>query len=270
VENAVDRERLHLTLEPLGVTETIATLQRRIVERFPGSGLGAVCGNLLTVAQAGSARAERIARRHVLLRLGLLVLLLGGAALLTAVLTQVDYSHVGGDSVFSVFQGIEAVAKLAVLTGASVLFMITLEQRLKRRRALGALHELRAIMHVIDMHQLTKDPTAAVIVGGQTASSPPRTLTPYELSRYLDYCSEMMSLTAKVAVLLAQSLPDPEVTEAVSDIERIAAGMSQKIWQKIMMLDSAAGEPLASATGGQRRHAAAAGRKHLTRDGQTG
>jgi hypothetical protein len=48
----------------------------------------------------------------------------------------------------------------------------------------------------------------------------------------------MMSLTSKVAVLFAQSLPDPVVTEAVSDIERIAAGMSQKIWQKIMMLES--------------------------------
>jgi hypothetical protein len=243
----VDRERLNLTLEPPLVIETIATLQRRIVERFPGAGLGRVCGDLLTVAQASSARAEQIARRHVLLRLGLLILSVGGAALLAWVLSRVDYSRTGGDSVFNVFQGIEAVANLVVLTGGTLLFMITIEQRLKRRRALAALHELRAIMHVIDMHQLTKDPTAAVIVGGKTASSPPRTLTPYELSRYLDYCSEMMSLTSKVAVLFAQCLPDPVVTEAVSDIERIAAGMAQKVWQKIMMLDSAIRHAPASA-----------------------
>jgi hypothetical protein len=88
------------------------------------------------------------------------------------------------------------------------------------------------------MHQLTKDPSAAVSVGGKTPSSPARTLTPYELSRYLDYCAEMMSLTSKVAVLFAQSLPDPVVTDAVSDIERIASGMAQKVWQKIMMLDA--------------------------------
>lgn len=243
----MDRERLNLTLEPPLVIETIATLQRRIVERFPGAGLGKVCGDLLTVAQASSARAEQIARRHVLLRLGLLILSVGGAALLAWVLSRVDYSRTGGDSVFNVFQGIEAVANLVVLTGGTLLFMITIEQRLKRRRALAALHELRAIMHVIDMHQLTKDPTAAVIVGGKTASSPPRTLTPYELSRYLDYCSEMMSLTSKVAVLFAQCLPDPVVTEAVSDIERIAAGMAQKVWQKIMMLDSAIRHAPASA-----------------------
>jgi hypothetical protein len=237
MENAVDRRRVNLALEPLGVIETIATLQRRIVERFPGAGLGAVCGDLLTVAQAGSARAERIARRHVLLRLGLLVLSAGGLALLAWVLSRVDYSRIGGDSAFNVFQGIEAAASLVVLTGGTLLFVIAIEQRLKRRRALAALHDLRAIMHVIDMHQLTKDPAEAVIVGGKTASSPPRTLTPRELSRYLDYCSEMMSLTSKAAVLFAQRLPDPVVTEAVSDIERVAAAMSRKIWQKIMMLD---------------------------------
>lgn len=238
METSVQRVHPSLTLDPRRVIDTIATLQRRITERFPGAGLGAVCGELLALAKESSARAQAIARRHVLLRLGLAALSATGIALFAWVLSQLDFTRTAADSVYTVFQGIEAVANLVVLTGGTLLFMITIEQRLKRRRALGALHELRAIVHVIDMHQLTKDPSAAVSVGGKTPSSPARTLTPYELSRYLDYCSEMMSLTSKVAVLFAQSLPDPVVTEAVSDIERIASGMSQKIWQKIMMLDS--------------------------------
>ena len=48
----------------------------------------------------------------------------------------------------------------------------------------------------------------------------------------------MLSLTSKVAVLYAQVFPDPVVTDAVSDIERITAGLSQKIWQKIMILQA--------------------------------
>ena len=88
------------------------------------------------------------------------------------------------------------------------------------------------------MHQLTKDPSAVVSIAGNTASSPPRTLSRFEVTRYLDYCSEMLSLTAKVAVLFAQVFPDATVTETVSDIERIAAGLSQKIWQKIMILET--------------------------------
>ena len=109
---------------------------------------------------------------------------------------------------------------------------------MKRRAALQALHELRSIVHVIDMHQLTKDPSLVVTVAGKTASSPQRVLSPFEVARYLDYCSEMVSLTSKVAVLFAQGFPDPVVTEVVSDIERVAAGLSQKIWQKIMILQS--------------------------------
>ncbi len=46
----------------------------------------------------------------------------------------------------------------------------------------------------------------------------------------------MLSLTSKVAVLFGQSLDDQAVAEVVSDIERVSAGLSQKIWQKIMLL----------------------------------
>jgi hypothetical protein len=99
------------------------------------------------------------------------------------------------------------------------------------------LHELRSIIHVIDMHQLTKDPGADASVSTPTASSPKRTLDNHQLVRYLDYCSEMLSLTAKVAALYAQSFPDPVVTEAVNDLERTAASLSQKIWQKINILE---------------------------------
>lgn len=249
-----------LTLDPQRVIETIAILQKRITERFPGAGLGAVCGELLVVARETSARAERIGRRHILLRLGLFALAASGIALLLWVLWALRNVYVShkliesvpspfqgidistlfrGVDISSLFQGIDALANLLVLTGGILFFMVTVEVRLKRRQALAALYELRALVHVIDMHQLTKDPSTIISVGGNTPSSPARTLTPYEVSRYLDYCAEMLSLTSKIAVLYAQSLPDAIVTEAVSDIERIASGMSQKIWQKIMMLDAA-------------------------------
>jgi hypothetical protein len=148
-----------------------------------------------------------------------------------------------------VLQGLEAAANLLVLMGAGVFFMFRIEERLKRRAALKALHELRSIVHVIDMHQLTKDPSTTVTIAGKTASSPARTLSRIEVARYLDYCSEMLSLTSKVAVLFAQGFPEPTVTEAVSDIERISAGLSQKIWQKIIILEALGPEVRQSAVG---------------------
>ena len=214
------------------VIETITALQRRIEERFPSAGLRGVCGELLTIARESSQRAQAIGRNKTPLRLLVFAFLVGSLWLLAWILSLTD-------SVYSVLQGIEAAANLTVLMGAALFFLFRIEERVKRRRALRALHELRSIVHVIDMHQLTKDPSGSVSIGGSTLSSPSRTLTRFELSRYLDYSSEMLSLTAKVAVLYAQSFPDTEVTEAVSDIERIAAGLSQKIWQKIMILQSA-------------------------------
>ena len=133
----------------------------------------------------------------------------------------IDFTKTAADNVYSLLQGIEAATNLTLLTGTGAFFLIRAEARLKRRRALSALHELRSIVHVIDMHQLTKDPSKFV-VGGNTPSSPPLLLDTFQMTRYLDYCSEMVSLTSKIAVLFAQSLPDRAVTEAVSDISALA------------------------------------------------
>jgi len=233
-------------LDPAKVIETIELLRQRIAERFPGAGLVGVAAELLQIAKENSARAERISRRNVPLRVAIVVLLAGGLAGLLWIVRLIDFSRTSSDNVYSVLQGIEAAANLIVLIGAALFFLVTLEERLKRRRAMRALHELRSIVHVIDMHQLTKDPSSSVSIGGKTPSSPARTLSRAEVTRYLDYCSEMLSLTSKVAVLFAQGFPEPTVTEAVSDIERIAAGLSQKIWQKINILEALGPEGLGS------------------------
>ena len=72
-----------------------------------------------------------------------------------------------------------------------------------------------------------------------TAASPKRVMTAFELGRYLDYCSEMLSLTGEVAALYAQDLDDPVVVEAVNDIEMPATNLSRKVWQKIAILQAA-------------------------------
>lgn len=230
--------RSYRSLDPQKVIETISALHQRIVERFPGAGLGEVCSELKFIAEHNSQRAEAIGRRNIPLRVFFLALVVGGLWLLTRVAFLVSLPSTTADNVYSVLQGIEAAMNIIVLMGAALFFLVTIEDRLKRRRALTALHELRSIVHVIDMHQLTKDPSMGVSVGGDTPSSPARTLSRFEITRYLDYCSEMLSLTSKVAVLYAQVFPDPVVTDAVSDIERITAGLSQKIWQKIMILQA--------------------------------
>lgn len=61
-------------------------------------------------------------------------------------------------------------------------------------------------------------------------------MSDFELSRYLDYCSELLSLTGKVAALYVQDFQDPVVLAAVNEIEELTTGLSRKIWQKLMVL----------------------------------
>jgi hypothetical protein len=89
------------------------------------------------------------------------------------------------------------------------------------------------------MHQLTKDPEHLLSPGMRTASSPESTLSRFELARYLDYCSELLAITSKLAALHLQSLRDPVVLDAVSDVEVLSSNLSNKIWQKIVILDTA-------------------------------
>jgi hypothetical protein len=63
-------------------------------------------------------------------------------------------------------------------------------------------------------------------------------MTPFELNRYLDYCSESLALISKIAALYVQGFEDPILLNAVDDVEDLTAGFSRKIWQKITILET--------------------------------
>jgi hypothetical protein len=139
-------------------------------------------------------------------------------------------------------QTLEAGINDIVLIGLGVFFLLSIERRLKRRRVLAAISELRSIAHIIDMHQLTKDPQHALRALVDTPASPKRTRDRESLSRYLDYCSEMLSLTGKIAALYVQKFDDAVVLAAVNEVETLTTGLSGKIWQKLVILET--GSPI--------------------------
>ena len=233
---------MYRTLNPGKIISTLETLGQRITERFPGSGLASVCADLTALARETSVRSNQIARPNLWLRALIWLSIAAGVALLTAVGYVIFTSTKTSDDLFSTLQGIDSGFNILVLMGASLYFMSSLEVRLKQRRALMALHEFRSIIHVIDMHQLTKDPGMMAAV--RTSASPDRDLTPFELTRYLDYCSEMLSLTAKCAALYVEKLSDPVVVDTVGDIERLTSDLSSKIWQKITIVQGLEGRDM--------------------------
>ena len=227
--------RNYRALDPTKIVETLEKLELRIASRFPGSGLSRVCSGLIEVAKQTSHRIEYVSRPNWVLRLLLITMVGAGLVILVYLASQVSTMK-GTDEWSDAVQGLDALFNLLVLLGGGAFFVSTLETRWKRTRALTALHELRSIVHVIDMHQLTKDPSAMDAV--RTPNSPDRNLTPIELVRYLDYCSEMLSLTAKCSALYAERLSDSVVIDTVGDLERLTSDLSNKIWQKITIIET--------------------------------
>ena len=229
------------------IVQTVARLRDRVAERFPDSGLAQVAADLTVTAQETAARVAALSRPYLPLRV------LAGAVVILGVAAQiyvgrlVDWAAVLRRSdVVAISQGLDSAVNLLLLAFAAIWFVLTLEARWKRRAVLQRLYELRSFAHVIDMHQLTKDPTYPMIAlsgGAPTASSPMRRLNEFELSRYLDYCTELLALVAKLAALYAARVQDPAVITAVNEVEELTSDLGRKIWQKIMIISRLAEQP---------------------------
>jgi hypothetical protein len=237
-------QALHEPLEAPAVKETVEELYGRIEARFPTRGLLGVCGDLAKivdevqdVAGAGQRRI-RIARyvsrvvMVVVIAVTVVALVFAARDAITGVedLSSVDLLDVAGSAISDV-----------VYAAIAIFFLWSFPERLERSRLLSLLHQLRSTAHVIDMHQLTKDPEQLKPSFRPTAKSTRLGMTRDEVERYLDYCSEMLSLVGKTAALCAEESRDAVILETVSTIENLTVGLSRKIWQKISNLPP--GEP---------------------------
>lgn len=231
---------LHEPLEAGPVRSTVARLQDRIAARFPERGLRKVAGDLLTLIDEVASGAGAIQGRIRMARLAsraLMALILAGTVVALVLAVRDTVRGDGGfDSSLDVLPLIETMINDLVFAGIAVYFLWSFPERLQRGRTLALLHQLRSTAHIIDMHQLTKDPEQLRPSYTTTSVSQPLDLTRDEMERYLDYCSEMLSLVAKTAALCAEESRDAVVLDTVNSIEELTTGMSRKIWQKISTL----------------------------------
>jgi hypothetical protein len=226
---------MYRAIDGMAVVKTLESLHARIQSRFPAGNLQFVCLELTNLANDTMSRASSLLKPNLYIRIGVGFVLLTGALAGTFGVTHIQFEaeKLAGTAIVST---LESMVNLLLLVGATVFSLLTIEARVKQGTALKALHELRSMIHVIDMHQLTKDPSMI----GETPSGigPSHDLDRFQLVRYLDYCSEMLSLTAKLAALYAQDINDVGVVDAASDIEQLATNLSQKVWQKISILQN--------------------------------
>lgn len=230
-------------LEADGIADSLRKLGMRIKERFPDSGLSLCCSELIETAEQTAARAETIRRPNYLLR-AFTILVIAAAAFgiyrLGSAVGSAAFSAapLDGMDVSSAAQALDSIVNLLVVVGVVLWTTFSLEARFKRQFALRHLHELRSHAHVIDVRQLTKDPISIQNPTDRTESSPERDTTPFELARYLSYCTEMLSFTGKLAELYAQSTSDTEILAAANDVETLCSNITRKIWPKLTILNA--------------------------------
>jgi hypothetical protein len=215
------------------IVRTARAIESRISIRFPGSGLSRMSAELAGACErtvdvsAWLARPRWAIRAVVGIFVAFFFIALAAAVLGLRVKTSVS-------SASELVQGIQAAIQNLVFVGIAVAFLAGIERRWKRRRGLGALKELRSMAHIIDMHQLTKDPER--FPEPRAASEEPAMQTA-DLIRYLDYCSDLLAVISKAAALTIQDFDDPVMLVGVNEVENLTSGLSRKIWQKIMILD---------------------------------
>ncbi len=225
------------------ITETTQRLRSRVRERFPASSLEQVIAELEKLGHATPKRVERLGRPMYAARLvaGVLYLLLfsllvAGAWAELSLLRESTFDSLR-DVLVAFFDRLDNMLGTLVVVGGGSVVVQQWEQDRKRRAMVAALRDLRNLLDVIDLHQLTKDPGMATGGGfGRVPSSPIRQMSTFELSRYLSYCSEATTLTTKLATLYSQHSTDPIVLDAVDRISAHAQGVARGIQVKLQTL----------------------------------
>ena len=243
---AVPRLSSYERLDALEVRAVITYLGERIDEFLPNHpGLRSVTdelGRFVDDLVEGSRRSDRRRRGLTWLSRVLIVVVVLAALVATGFALRDALARRTGLPALEWLPVVESGVQDLVFAGIAVWFLLSLADRVARDELLRRLHRLRSLAHVIDMHQMSKDPAALlpdirVTPQGHDVVSA-RSLSVRDYALYLDYCSELMSLTSKAAALCAEESTDALVLDTVSEIETLTTGMSRKIWQKISLLQA--------------------------------
>ncbi len=223
------------TLDPEKLVEAARRLAEKVEAAFPGSGLGALAREVSCLTRETIVRLTFIERPNWPLRIavGVLVVIAVFGPLIFSVMLQFKETV---NSLGDFLEATDAGLQMLLLLGGSIAFLVTLEGRIRRNRALDAIAEFRSMAHLVDMHQINKDP--GIDERPAPAGADRRTVrSDAQLALYLDHASDMLALIGKLAAFYGQHLRDRVVLDAVNEIETLTTGLSAKMWQKIIMVN---------------------------------
>jgi hypothetical protein len=213
-------------------------LCNRVNERFPGSGLA----NVATEVFGFMTEVKETEKILLTDSWTGYLMKIGGSALIVitlfaTILAAIDYRAGGQISITDFIQGVNSLLGTVVYAGLAILFVINFELKRKRKIVIRVVNQLKSMAHIIDMHQLSKDPEMICKNLTHTrAHGKVAPMTPFQLRKYLSYCIELLAMLGKIASFHAQRFNDALAAETVSDFERLTGDMAERIAQKISMI----------------------------------
>ena len=216
---------------------SIESISQRILARFPPSGLGEVSVEVLAAAKYCLSEVREIQRplwKQRAVVAGSVVALM----LLPAVPGFAMNFPVRFENLAEFLQATDAGFNIVLLLAGGVLFLISMESRTKRNRTLKALNQLRALAHVVDMHQLSKEPGAQVDPRAPRLPGrrPPVIRNQGDLWHYLTFCGDLLAVLGKLAACFAEAVTDRSVLDSINEIEMLCTALSRKIWHKMSIV----------------------------------
>jgi len=221
------------TINPDKLILTITTMADRVEGHFPGSGLAAVANEVAAVAEGTVDRVDQIKkpRRGLRIAVAIMIILAIGTPIVFSLLLSFrdDMTNLG-----EFLQATDAGIHMLLVMAGGIVFLIGMENRMQRSQALEGISEFRSLAHLIDLHQINKDPG---LDKGPSPEHDTRTVRNDEqLACYLDYSGDLLSIIGKLSAYYAQNLQDRVVLDAVNEIETLTSSLSNKLWLKILVL----------------------------------
>lgn len=220
------------------VRETATRLVDRVQSRFGDDDLTQIARQVSKVAVASEKRIGRALRVGFIIRLLTWPLVVGVSVGIAWWIRSMNLT-IKVDDAGDLAQSLDSAFQLMLVLGAGAWFLLSIGTKVQRRSLLKALQELNALAQVIDLVQLDKDPDRLHFSTEQrTAKSPTlgKANTAFLLSRYLDYCSELLSVLGKVACLYRDRISDEVVLSRLGDFDRLSNQLRANIGSKMGLI----------------------------------
>ena len=216
-------------LDPVRMIETADNLAVTIGRSFPQSALAGLAVELAGLARDTDQRVHH-ARRPILAIRFASVMAIGTSLVGLWYLLRHVHTRWEFGTVTELFEAADAGFNLLVIVAGALWFFVTLEARLKRKKALESMQELREFIHVIDMTQLYHTPELYNLESSNVAA-------PGKLDRtYLLFCAQMLAVISNLTALYTRGAAGDSIMRAAFDVEMIASAATNKLLSKAEMI----------------------------------